>query len=156
MLPDSVLSWTNFLFCSVFSFCKLPLQHYVDLCSVSVLAQFPYLSIWIFCSPFCSSHIPNFIRANRCLFCRVCILVHTCKKPVVKLCICPHLWEGQPRVACISAVLNMKQGSYYLCPSDPSYSPAEVICKQCLLITESQLSSLSLRFLYCHPVTPSI
>lgn len=52
-----------------------------------------------------------------------------------------HLWDSQPRVACISAGLNMKQGSYYLCPSDPSYSPAEVICKQCLLITEPQLSS---------------
>lgn len=45
MFPESIFLVTNVLFCSVFSFCELSRQHYVDLCSVSVLAQFPYLSI---------------------------------------------------------------------------------------------------------------
>lgn len=54
-----------------------------------------------------------------------------------------HLSDRQARVACISAALNMKQGSYYVRPLTPSYSLTEVIRKQCLLITAAQLSGPS-------------
>lgn len=111
-----------------------------------------------FFSLFCSSHIPDFIRENQCLFCKVHLLVHIRKSLLWKpISADREKWisrNSQPRVACISAVLNMKQGSYYLCPSIPTYSAAEVICKQCLLITETQLSSPSLRLPYCHPWRP--
>lgn len=72
-----------------------------------------------FFSLFSSPHIPNVIRPNQHLFCKVHILTHTCKSLVVSVwaCIC-LLWDthGQDSllwVACLAAVLNMKQGSYY-------------------------------------------
>lgn len=60
------------------------------------------------------------ISLDERLFCKVHILTHICNSLVVNIWICTCLsWEmhhenSWPCVACMSAVPNMKQGSYYI------------------------------------------